>query len=299
MRRYAGAVLLGALLAAAFSASPAFARDELRNDPVIVLHGLDAEPPASANCNWLNRVSSSLRAWGWTAPITRLAYYADTNCDDSLGHHGSHTVHFGSGHSAGFHTEQTPIEHLGYHLAWFIYDHYSRNGVAVDVVGHSMGGLIIRYALARTAARDAHFPPYLRVEDVVTGGSPHLGFAPPFAPCYTSYECRELLYGSAFLNQMAATGSNPQGLGGTDWTTEGSWADAVVSSDSATGMPASHKVSWEKYQGIDHDGFISDAATASDADAEWTTGTTTSWTASSNTLHPIRWADRALMSGSW
>ncbi|MFJ2591339.1 esterase/lipase family protein, partial [Streptomyces sp. NPDC087538] len=50
---------------------------------------------------------------------------------------------------------------------------YSAKGQTVDLVGHSMGGLIIRAALAGYAKGDPTWPDTLYVEDVVTLGTPH------------------------------------------------------------------------------------------------------------------------------
>ena len=89
---------------------------------------------------------SALQSWGWTGTMMKLKYYAfDTGCSHSLDHHGSHSTHNGgtAEHDANdpsSHGFDSRIEHIGYHLAWFIYDHYSKVGVTVDAVGHSMGG---------------------------------------------------------------------------------------------------------------------------------------------------------------
>lgn len=66
----------------------------------------------------------------------------------------------------------TRIQELGRRLAWDIYKHYSRHGKKVDVVGHSMGGQVIRAAITgvNKYGSSSKWPDYLYVEEVVTLG---------------------------------------------------------------------------------------------------------------------------------
>jgi hypothetical protein len=108
------------------------------------------------------------------------------------------------------------VKDVGADLAWEIYDHYSKYNVAVDVVGHSMGGLVARAALTGVSRGDPAFPPYLYVEDVVTLSSPHRG-APSASLCLFQ-QCVDMRAGSAFHNWLFDA---PQGASGTDWTVIG------------------------------------------------------------------------------
>ncbi len=83
---------------------------------------------------------------------------------------GSHTYWFG--HSGTTHSNNTSIRHLAWHLANYIATNFTARDLVVDVVAHSMGGLMIRYALAKQGVDSF---PRLKVEDVVTLGSPHNG----------------------------------------------------------------------------------------------------------------------------
>lgn len=87
-----------------------------------------------------------------------------------------------------------PIEHLGCALAWYIYDTYTSKGIPVDVVAHSMGGLIIRDALGESGTAVSGggcntpangnpncFPPPLMVDAVATVGTPHGGLSNEYA----------------------------------------------------------------------------------------------------------------------
>src|SRR5215471_9694242 len=48
------------------------------------------------------------------------------------------------------HNRNTDIRHLAYHLAWYLWDEFSSRGRNVQIVGYSMGGLIVRWALDAT-----------------------------------------------------------------------------------------------------------------------------------------------------
>ena len=58
-------------------------------------------------------------------------------------------------------TNNEPIEHVACELAWYIYTNWTSHGQNVKVVAHSMGGLIIRYAI-QMMGHDSHFPSSLR-----------------------------------------------------------------------------------------------------------------------------------------
>ena len=182
MRSPRGIALVAALLVtggiALLGAAPAAARTDDRQKPIIFIHGSDWLAPYGVSCpRSFGTMERRFRDWGHTGAFVTIAYYRyDTGCTASLGGDGSHTRHYASGHDAtGGHTGQTDIRHLGYHLAWYIYDHYSKAGRAVDVVGHSMGPLLIQYALAQVARHHPDFPPRLLVEDVVSLAGPYTG----------------------------------------------------------------------------------------------------------------------------
>jgi pimeloyl-ACP methyl ester carboxylesterase len=178
-----------------------------------------------------------------------------------------------------------------------IYTQYSSKGVTVDLVGHSMGGLIIRSALRYTQQADASFPPYLYVEDVVTFGTPHSGSG--YASwCPWAYECNQMETGSSYLTDLAAGAPNPQGSGGTDWTAVGSYSDGVVSQTSATAMDATHKVRYLSSMGIGHSDYMNDTSDVRDADVEYY-DRGSPWYAWYDAPHAVRWSDNALLYGSW
>jgi len=149
-------------------------------------------------------------------------------------------------------TDQTPIEVIGNRLAWFIYENYSRYGHNVDIVAHSMGGLIARVAISGTQNPNSApfnnspygftWPPYLYVQDVSTLSAPlEGGMWTTFPGCvldYNDIQCTELNGNSSFMTNWIKPWGNPQayvmsGRGGTDWTLIGAQTDGLVDPGSA------------------------------------------------------------------
>ena len=248
--------------AALVAAAPADARTNDRHKPIIFIHGSDWLAPYGVSCpRSFAAMERRLRDFGHTGPLVTVAYYRyDTGCTASIGGDGSHERHYASGHDAtGGHTGQTNIRHLGYHLAWFIYDHYSKAGIAVDVVGHSMGPLLVQYALAQVARHHPDFPPRLLVEDVVSLAGPFTGARPIIETCSTR-QCAEMRHGSTFLAWLRQYAGNPQGEGGTDWTVVSSVDDQYVSSGSGVAMGACHKVTYLTSSNVRHADLLHDTS---------------------------------------
>ncbi len=147
---------------------------------------------------------------------------------------GSHTHWFG--HAGTTHSNNTSIRHLSWHLANYIATNFTAKGIAVDVVAHSMGGLMIRYALTKQGVDSF---PRLMVEDVVTLGSPHNGAS--FAALTGTTQGAEMEPNSSLIAWLTTWGMHPKGSGGTDWTVIGSHGDLIVQEGSATAMSAPHR----------------------------------------------------------
>ncbi len=141
-----------------------------------------------------------------------------------------------------------PIEKLGYHLAWYIYQNYTLQGISVDLVVHSMGGLIIRSAIAQTVedhsgncaalqtdkAGLGPLPPNLLIGRVATISTPHDGAAiADFDPF--EHQAIEMKPGSQFIQGL----KNTEIGGDAQWLTIGEncgvllHSDGVVSASSA------------------------------------------------------------------
>jgi len=319
LRRLASASALAAVLSLT-GASPALAghyaekawpggATVTRAAPVYFIHGSDlgpfsGDPNNDCTGTWGDTSTGMIGrfyAWGHSGPFIKTKYYfADTNCTRDLGNYGNHSTHYAtsdgvSGHrSDGGHSRDTSIRHLAYHLAWDIAD---RNRYSnVNVVAHSMGGLILRYALMKTAQGHPDFPASMMVKDAITLGTPHEGSGA--ADLCTSIQCREMRNGSPLLQEMAASGQNPQGLYGTDWTLVGSENDGVVSQGSATGMQSQHKVIYGGGRG--HSDYYKDTSSSLDASVKWDEG----WDGHGYMYwdfapHVVKWADRAAATWTW
>jgi pimeloyl-ACP methyl ester carboxylesterase len=125
-------------------------------------------------------------------------------------------------------TNERPIQDIARDLATYIDDAYTSKGKPVDIIAHSMGGLITRVALLGSAQGWNGFPSKLEVSNVVTLSTPHQGVADPSA--HDDEQWRQMAPGSSLLERLHAEGS---GLGddwakGTDWSLVGSHEDATV-----------------------------------------------------------------------
>lgn len=255
----------GAVIAAAAPAHAAPARANGQTNTVIFIHGFKA-----TDCynNWAPARTRFGNA-GWTGAMVTYGYYsADTNCTREY---------------PG--TEETPLKTIGKDLANWIYTAYSSRGVKVDVVAHSMGGLLIRSALTEVAKGTTGYPAYLYVEDVVTLGTPHNG--PRLN--HWSRQGTDMKYDSTFLNGLA---ERPVSAMGTDWTNIGSHADEVVTPFSATEMNGQHKVLYEGSAGIDHGELIRVSSGTHNARVSHNAGST--WGAVNDYVSPVEFARLAV-----
>lgn len=295
-RRLAVAVMAALTLAAVVPAAADARRTDNRKKPVLLVHGLDFPGPPGYDCGgYWGRVLDRFRDFGQTGPLVTIAYYGgDRNCTHWLGHHGRHSRH--DGHSGRSHGLETSIRHLGYHLAWTIWNHYSRRGQRIDLVGHSMGGLIIRYALAQTARDHERFPPYLLVEDAVTLGTPHDGTQASIG-CLWLRQCAQMAPGSGFMDWLRKRAKNPQGRGRTDWSVFSSHDDLFVSEGSGVHMKADHRVVYLSSSNVTHMDFLRLGSRAITADVRrynrpgpWRVDRSSHW--------PIRRAELAVTFGN-
>jgi pimeloyl-ACP methyl ester carboxylesterase len=190
---------------------------------MLLVHG-HGDFAKGTDCNrstWKNALAYYQDAGGRErSTMTTIGYYR--------GDRGRCDVIVGDGEA----TNERPIQHIARDLANYIDDAYTSKGRPVDIVGHSMGGLIARVALLGSAQGWDGFPSKLNVDNVVTLSTPHQGVANPNAD--DDEQWRQMAPGSGFIRRLHENGS---GLGddwadGTDWSLVGSHEDATVSHDS-------------------------------------------------------------------
>jgi hypothetical protein len=129
------------------------------------------------------------------------------------------------------------LDRLACLLAWYIYDKYTTASppVAVNILAHSMGGVLTQYAIGATQNHIADFPPNpLRVLRVVTVATPHAGVSGRYLNgaqqsygSSASVELGDLASGSTFMNQLASWGK-PHGTAGTYWALMGASDSAYM-----------------------------------------------------------------------
>jgi len=210
-----------ATLALAMLAPTAFAADT----QMLLVHGYGSSS-AGKDCNgstWRNALAYYQDAGGRErSSMSTVGYYEG---DRQAKNHGEGCdVIVGDGKA----TNERPIQDIAKDLANHVHESHTSKGEPVDIIGHSMGGLITRVALLGSAQGWAGFPPKLNVRNVVTLGTPHQGVADPSA--HDDEQWRQMAPGSGFLERLHEDGS---GLGddwaqGTDWSLVGSREDATV-----------------------------------------------------------------------
>ena len=213
--------------------------------PIIFVHGHKAAPSPGVDLPVLPKLLAQ-KAAAEGRHLIPVGYYVKDVNGPSIQKSGKAGATFSSGKQNGGNTNATDIRHLAYQLAWWIHDNYSSKGLPVDLVGHSMGGLITRSMLYGFNT-DKSYPPVLLIEDSVTVSTPHLGLAVTTTTgvgctATTSLQCTQMGDGSSYIKELKAKGRGPRGTGGTDWTAIGATKSDVASAKVLTDMGADHVV---------------------------------------------------------
>lgn len=276
--RRLGIALILVISAVAFTGQPAHAAPSRADGKrlTLLVHGFDREADPNCAGGWKS-AKDLLVANGWTTVYTFGYYTGATNCDVKVDG-----------------TTDTRIQEVGRQLAWTVYYFWSSQNVAIDIMAHSMGGLVSRAAIegvrrygaavstadlpqvnaladAGIAAWPSGWPPYLYIEDIVTLGTPHKGIDGILEGCALTHEqCSDMRGGSGFLSWLGGLKSSAMG---TDYTLLGSAHDDTVDGESAVknwDSDVSHAAVYDKASDgdtISHSEMRTEKATA--FDAEW------------------------------
>lgn len=267
--------------------------------PLLLVHGYTdncsvAWNSVGTNSNGaaLGGANSAARNYlaGQFTNINEVGYYLpDAGCDENLNSDSNLTqCNVFGGTSADYGTKNDRLDRLSCLLAWYIYGNYTQYGEPVNILAHSMGGLLTRYALGATAARAAYFPPVLWVNNVVTVATPHGGVwgiyhnvASWFGNGGTELDMMDPgNHNYSFMSTIAGYQS-PQGFDGTRWALIGASdasdsngdggekvsfyasqdGDGVVVTDSQMSMTADYKVEYGAHTPRTTPGNIADLNT--------------------------------------
>lgn len=233
------AALMAAVLTclAATPASAAPSRTNSNQSRVIFVHGFAPTGKHSSCSGYFSKATSGFKntGSGWKGSLLTFGYYkGQTGC--SKNYPGS---------------RDTSLKTVAKAFANYVYG-YSKNNIKVDVVAHSMGGLVVRAALYYTARHASGFPPRLYIEDVATLGSPHggTGWGTACSTVLDWQQCTDMKPGSPFLKALGYW--MPNSAMGTDWTTVGSYDDEIVSETSAVAGTAEHEWQYHGDANLNH-----------------------------------------------
>jgi pimeloyl-ACP methyl ester carboxylesterase len=190
-----------------------------------LVHGFDGN--GAKDCRELAPLASALRVAA-RREVVVVGYYAgDTGADVMLPGRGA--------------TTDTSIDEVGARLAAYLRAEHGR--APVDLVGHSMGGLVVQAALTGVPA-DA-------VRRIVAVGTPFGGL--PTAVGCDAAQCVEMRPGSAWLRTLGTRGLRVD-------LAIGSEADADVPADSALAVEATRALRVPRDRMVDHGRLVLDPA---------------------------------------
>jgi pimeloyl-ACP methyl ester carboxylesterase len=188
-------------------------------DQLLLVHGYgDADTGKDCDRSTFKRALDYFEDEGGRsrASMSTVGYYVgDEYCNVTIGD--------------GQATNDRPIQDIARDLARYIRGAHTDHGESVDIVAHSMGGLITRVALLGSAQGWLGSPGKLDVGNVVTLSTPHQGVIRD--PDHDDTEqWRQMQPGSGFLERLHADGSGIEDAwaDGTDWTFLGSAEDETV-----------------------------------------------------------------------
>ena len=135
-------------------ATPAAARTDNKSKAVLFVHGYNPTSNSTDCGSDFDQMIAQMRAEGFTGPMVKVGFYTgDYNCNVNLRSYGSFS-------------NSSSWKSIAKAFSTYVYNQYTSKGIAVDVVGYSMGGLIARGAVWGAQKQESGFAPAIDVEDV-------------------------------------------------------------------------------------------------------------------------------------
>ena len=261
--------------------------------PIVLVHGItgsgwDLGPwgynsDAGSNCNdnyWGEAIKYLTdRGYSKSNIHTVKFYTGDTNCDVDL-HNKAYQDKCNSFSPGSEGTNNEDLNHVSCLLAQYLNQNFA-GGKKVILVGHSMGGNIIRNTmhLAETQGGYQGMPKDIgHVTDAATFNSPHAGVNDDgYTACGGCTQIMQLTGDDPFMKELTKNAQNPQTSAGfTQWTVVGSECDPYVGSSlnpdgaaTAIAMDASHAIMYTHGGSpdacYDHSSALGDSSTKNDA----------------------------------
>src|SRR5215467_401403 len=186
------------------------------NDDILMIHGFNKDSQISCSGTFgLAKAGFQLKinASAGSGTVRTIGYYSNaTGCDASIASPDTRCALYFAPSGSDEATNREDLKHVACKLAWYIWDNYTLYGRNVNVVAHSAGGVVIRWAIYGTARQltnpgssSVAFPPTLIIHNVVTGSSPHAGVSLANAKvigCDGCVQGDEIVTGSAVMNDL-------------------------------------------------------------------------------------------------
>lgn len=212
-------------------------------EDVLLIHGFSITANHDCNDYWGAQEKAIEKVDG-NGNLTRRAitigwYAGNTNCDVDLPDNNpiDPTPDPLENNVFGIHT---PLIDVAWELRVWIFNHYTQHGKSVDIVAHSLGGLVVRVMLEQWGQE-------LLVSDVVTLGTPHGGvqttLLAPF--CWAIGQCNGIGAGSEFITELQ---HNPQSAITTHWSLIAAANDQVIGNGSGMQMDSGDGPEVEKFE---------------------------------------------------
>ncbi|GHO85755.1 alpha/beta hydrolase [Dictyobacter formicarum] len=267
---------------------------------VVFVHGLNggdglfgSAPNGSGTmpaCDSYWRDAASFLAARWRGDFRQISYYnkevkpdgsecaSNGNEQNSISHYTAdlhdplYHVHCVSMANTNDGTNNESLDHLGCLFAWYLFYNFGQRNWSEILVGHSMGGLIIRHTMELAEQHMPWMPTTIgTVTDAITFNTPHNGVFGASLACANCTQGQEMNWNSGFMRDLSAHAQHPNSGGNTDWTVVGSHCDTLVGNSSLM-MSANHKVWYEGSSSVacyNHGGAIHDPSTVQNAQASY------------------------------